>query len=61
VHEEINRVRIDRIQQLLRESDRSIFQIALDMEYAGTDNFWRYFKKATGMTPLQYRRKYGKR
>ena len=61
VHDEIKRVRAEKIAQLLVESDQSIGQIALDMGFQDACHIARYFKKIKGVTPLAYRRKFGRR
>jgi LacI family transcriptional regulator len=55
-HEEIQRVRIDRFTRLLVTTDLSVSQIASALGCADGKNLARYFKRATGMTPLDYRK-----
>lgn len=50
-------LRMEQAMELLRASKRSIFQIAGDVGYAEQTHFTRLFKKYTGMTPLEYRKK----
>ncbi len=59
VHQEIRRVRIERISKLLRETDLTITQIALKMEFFNTNHLSRYYKHATGLNPLAYRKRFG--
>lgn len=40
---------------LLRSSDMSIIQISEELNYPNSSFFARFFKKHTGMTPLQFR------
>lgn len=40
---------------LLEETDRSVADIAKELNYANTQNFIRFFNKWTGMTPGKYR------
>jgi len=59
--DEIRRVRVDRISRLLLETNESVAAIALSLGYSSPDHVARYFSKATGLTPLEYRRQHGKR
>ena len=59
VHDEIRRVRVERVARMLLETDLSISQIALDLGYPSDKHVARYFRKEKGMTPQQYRRKLG--
>lgn len=56
--EEIQRVRLERVKGLLR-SDLTIYQIARQMGYATPEYMATAFLKATGMTPTDYRKRYG--
>jgi len=58
IHEEITRVRIDKISRLLLETNQSIAQIAIKLGYTGDDHLARYFKNETGMTPLAFRKQF---
>jgi len=58
---EIRRVRIELVAQMLVSTTMSIAQIALDLGYTGVDHIARYFKREKGMTPLAYRKKYGRK
>lgn len=56
VSQYINRIRIKKAEQLLKTTDLSIYSVC---ELSGVDNyhyFCRLFKKAKGITPLQYRK-----
>lgn len=48
--------RIDKAQQLLAGTDSPISVVAHEIGYSDQSAFARQFKKATGLTPLQYRR-----
>ncbi len=61
VHDEIKRVRSEKIAQLLLDSDFSIGQIALKMGFQDSNHIARYFKKIKGVTPLAYRKKQGQK
>lgn len=53
----INRYVILEAQHLLRHTDKSIKQIADDLNFANQSFFQKYFKVHTGMTPNEYREK----
>ncbi len=59
VHEELKRLRIEKISQMLLKTDTPIFQIAHDLNFTNVEHIARYFKTEKGMTPLAYRKKYG--
>lgn len=61
VHSEIRRVRIQRITQMLVETDLSISQIALALDFKGVKHIARYFRREKGVSPQEYRRKYGRK
>jgi two-component system response regulator YesN len=50
-------VRMEKAMERLRTTRDSIFQIAEDVGYAEQTHFTRLFKRYTGMTPLEYRKK----
>lgn len=52
----INRVRIERACELLRETERPITEIAYRVGYQSVTHFGRVFKKAKGISPQSYRR-----
>jgi LacI family transcriptional regulator len=56
VYDEIKRVRIDLISQMLLETDLSISDIALNLGYDNTNHISRYFKQKIGISPLEYRK-----
>jgi len=59
--DEIKRVRLEEIRKLLIETDLPLMQIAVQLRFSSVENIYRYFRQATGMGPVQYRKKYGKR
>ncbi len=52
----LTRIRIDRAQQLLAETDRGICAIAYELGIRSPPYFTRLFKRMTGMSPSDYRR-----
>lgn len=48
------------IQHRLRFTDMTMQEIANDLDFANASFFGKYFKEHTGMTPLEYRKKYHK-
>ena len=59
VYDEIKRVRIDLISQMLIETDLSISDIALSLGYDNTNHIARYFKQKMGISPVDYRKLHG--
>lgn len=51
----LRKTRIDYAQRLLTETDTPILQIAISAGYADQSAFTRQFRKATGLTPRNYR------
>ena len=51
----ITALRIERAREYLENTDQSVAVIAKSVGYEDSQYFFRVFKKATGMTPLQYR------
>jgi LacI family transcriptional regulator len=52
---ELQRMRIDLAKKLLRESDEKIDALAGRCGYQSANSLWVAFRRATGMTPSQYR------
>ena len=61
VYDEIKRVRIDLISQMLLETDLSISDIASSLGYDNSNHIARYFKQKTGISPLDYRKRHSHR
>ncbi len=57
--QEIKRVRVKEIARLLMDTHMSVSQIAKEMGHPGPEHISRYFHKATGMSLLAYRKRYG--
>jgi LacI family transcriptional regulator len=58
VHDEIRKVRVDKIAEMLLETDLTIYQIAYDLNLKSPDQIARYFRKQKGMIPSEFREKY---
>lgn len=58
--EEVHAIRLRRIKQLLTETDCILPSIAEQSGFAYHEYMSRFFRKQTGMTPGEYRRKYKK-
>ncbi len=56
---EIRRMRVAKITQMLLETNLSVSKIALTFGFGDAHNISRYFKKETGMSLIQFRKKYG--
>lgn len=54
--EYLNRIRIQRACELLKENEKSISEISRQIGYSDHAYFCRVFKKMTGQTPTDYRR-----
>jgi len=50
-------IRINRAKVLLQEGGRKIGAIAAEVGFSSVHYFSRYFREATGMTPLEYRKR----
>lgn len=51
----IRRERIARAQQLIRETSRSLIEIALEVGYASPSHFAHVFRRLVGVTPTEFR------
>lgn len=49
-------LRLDAARRLLRETKRSILEIALEVGYSQPSRFAQLFRRETGLTPSEYRR-----
>ncbi|MDR1978366.1 MAG: AraC family transcriptional regulator [Synergistaceae bacterium] len=52
---------LKRAATMLLETDKPVFEIAVDAGYSGSGNFCNAFKNRYGVSPTQYRRRQGKR
>ena len=55
-HRYLQRRRVERSMFLLRETDRSVTDICLDVGFTSLGTFSRTFRKIVGMSPVAYRR-----
>ncbi len=55
-HRYLQRRRVERSMFLLRESDRSVTDICLDVGFSSLGTFSRTFREIVGQSPLAYRR-----
>ncbi len=51
----VTRERITRAQQLIRETPRSLIEIALEVGYSNPSHFAKVFRKVAGVTPTEFR------
>ena len=58
IHEEIQRVRLERVKGLLLESDMSTAEIAFTTGFGTPSYMCQAFKRQTGVTPAKYRAKF---
>jgi len=57
----INQIRVEKAEQLLRETGLPSYEIADKVGYENFNYFGRIFKKITGLNPMEYRKVYGRR
>lgn len=53
----IDKSMLTTIEIALRHSNKTAAEIAFDMNFPNTSFFSKYFKRLTGMTPMEYRKK----
>ena len=58
VQKEMRRIRVVQVAKMLIETDLTITQIALAMNFTGIEHLGRYFKREKGLSPLEYRKRY---
>ena len=56
--EEIKRVRLARLQTLLKNTGDKISQVASEMRFESPEELTRFFKRETGFAPKDYRKHY---
>lgn len=58
IYDEIKRIRIELIASMLRETDMSIEEIALELGFSCGKHISRYFSQKKGVSPMKYRYEY---
>jgi AraC-like DNA-binding protein len=58
MHRFINRQRVRRSMDLLRDQSQSLAGIAIDLGFSSQSHFTRLFSALTGMTPARYRKEF---
>jgi YesN/AraC family two-component response regulator len=58
--EYLNRIKTDFACKLLMNNDLSVLEVCLDSGYNNLSHFNKQFKKNTGLSPSEYRRKFTK-
>ncbi|MFI4910223.1 MAG: DNA-binding transcriptional regulator [Sedimentisphaeraceae bacterium JB056] len=58
--EEIKNTRISYAKELLLNSDMNVSEISDYMNFPGINSFSRYFKTETSLSPMEYRKQYGR-
>jgi AraC family transcriptional regulator len=48
-------LRMDEARRLLRETKKSVVDVALDVSYANPSHFAQLFRRETGLSPSDYR------
>jgi PAS domain S-box-containing protein len=56
VADHVQKTRIDTAMRLLEESDRGVYEIALEVGYGDASAFTRQFRRTVGSSPLAFRR-----
>lgn len=55
-HQHLLRMRLERAKRLLRETDRSVAQVAFECGFSHQEHMTRFFSRLTGTTPAAFRR-----
>ena len=58
--EYVHHVRLEEAKQMLESGDQPVESIALDVGYSEASFFSRLFRRKVGLTPAQYRRRFGR-
>ena len=61
INQEIRQVQVEIITRMLVETNLPVSRIAMDLGFTSIDHIARYFRKEKGMSPLDYREKYGQK
>ncbi len=59
-YEYVQRMRVEAAKKMFENEDAGIEQTALNVGYEDFSAFRKVFKRLTGITPMEYKRKYGK-
>ena len=59
IHEEIRRICVERTSRMLLETNMTVYQIAAALGSPNCEHLARTFRREKGMSPKEYRRKYG--
>jgi LacI family transcriptional regulator len=59
IHERIKKEKINRMAELLTETNMSIVEIGQSLGFSEINHISRFFKSVKGHTPVDYRRQYG--
>ncbi|MGN1140292.1 MAG: helix-turn-helix domain-containing protein, partial [Oliverpabstia sp.] len=59
ITEYICKKRFERVKELLETTSKKIQEICAEVGYYSVPSFNRIFKKETGMSPIEYRNRYG--
>ena len=51
----VTRERVTRAQQMIRETPRSLIEIALEVGYTNPSHFAKVFRRVAGVTPTEFR------
>lgn len=58
IHGEIKRARVERVVQMLLETDMTVSQIAYALGWSSEKHIAREFKAIKGVTPLAFRKRH---
>jgi len=59
IFEYIQRVKIEAVKKGLETTRKSVFELMTEVDYLDVKSFREIFKKITGLTPAEYRKRYG--
>lgn len=58
INQEIRRARVERVARALVETNQTVAEIAMALDYPGVDHIARYFRAERGLSPAAFRKKY---
>jgi LacI family transcriptional regulator len=58
IQDEISKRRLERVKEMLRNSDRNVGQIAEDLGFSSAQYMNHFFVKSTGISPNEFRKKH---